>query len=95
MGELQDRCASLEEEKFEVLSRLRSSIQLAEEVSLQKEQVSLLPLNSEMFSPSCVFYPYTCSCGTVGSAQREAESRRTGEDEGGDETARTGRCCAH
>lgn len=41
VGELQGRCASLEEEKFEALSRLRSSIQLAEEASLQKEQAQL------------------------------------------------------
>uniref|UniRef100_A0A672JVX0 Sodium channel and clathrin linker 1 n=1 Tax=Sinocyclocheilus grahami TaxID=75366 RepID=A0A672JVX0_SINGR len=41
VGDLQGRCASLEEEKFEALSRLRSSIQLAEEASLQREQVTL------------------------------------------------------
>ncbi|KAK2908659.1 hypothetical protein Q8A67_004496 [Cirrhinus molitorella] len=41
VGELQGRCASLEEEKFEALSRLRSTIQLAEEASLQREQVTL------------------------------------------------------
>ncbi|KAA0722498.1 Sodium channel and clathrin linker 1 [Triplophysa tibetana] len=39
VGELQGRCSSLEEEKFEALSRLRSSIQLAEEASLHKEQL--------------------------------------------------------
>ncbi|XP_056317571.1 sodium channel and clathrin linker 1 [Danio aesculapii] len=41
VGELQGRCSSLEEEKFEALSRLRSSIQLAEEASLQREQAQL------------------------------------------------------
>uniref|UniRef100_A0A671RFL9 Sodium channel and clathrin linker 1-like n=1 Tax=Sinocyclocheilus anshuiensis TaxID=1608454 RepID=A0A671RFL9_9TELE len=41
MGELQGCCASLEEEKFETLSRLRNSIQLAEEASLQREQAQL------------------------------------------------------
>ncbi len=41
VGELQGRCASLEEEKFEALSRLHNSIQLAEEASLQREQVTL------------------------------------------------------
>uniref|UniRef100_A0A672JW42 Sodium channel and clathrin linker 1 n=1 Tax=Sinocyclocheilus grahami TaxID=75366 RepID=A0A672JW42_SINGR len=41
VGDLQGRCASLEEEKFEALSRLRSSIQLAEEASLQREQAQL------------------------------------------------------
>ncbi|XP_026059994.1 sodium channel and clathrin linker 1 isoform X2 [Carassius auratus] len=41
VGELQGRCASLEEEKFEALSRLRNSIQLAEEASLQREQAQL------------------------------------------------------
>ncbi|XP_052435199.1 sodium channel and clathrin linker 1 isoform X2 [Carassius gibelio] len=40
-GDLQGRCASLEEEKFEALSRLRNSIQLAEEASLQREQAQL------------------------------------------------------
>ncbi|XP_077061253.1 sodium channel and clathrin linker 1 [Siphateles boraxobius] len=41
VGELQGRCASLGEEKFEALSRLRNSIQLAEEASLQREQAQL------------------------------------------------------
>lgn len=41
VGELQGRCASLEEEKFEALSRLHNSIQLAEEASLQREQAQL------------------------------------------------------
>uniref|UniRef100_A0A673FZ49 Sodium channel and clathrin linker 1 n=1 Tax=Sinocyclocheilus rhinocerous TaxID=307959 RepID=A0A673FZ49_9TELE len=41
VGDLQGRCASLEEEKFEALSRLRNSIQLAEEASLQREQAQL------------------------------------------------------
>uniref|UniRef100_A0A8C1VSY9 Sodium channel and clathrin linker 1 n=1 Tax=Cyprinus carpio TaxID=7962 RepID=A0A8C1VSY9_CYPCA len=41
VGELQGRCASLEEEKFEALSRLRNFIQLAEEASLQREQAQL------------------------------------------------------
>uniref|UniRef100_A0A8C1DL11 Sodium channel and clathrin linker 1 n=1 Tax=Cyprinus carpio carpio TaxID=630221 RepID=A0A8C1DL11_CYPCA len=41
VGELQGRCASLEKEKFEALSRLRNSIQLAEEASLQREQAQL------------------------------------------------------
>ncbi|TRY85758.1 hypothetical protein DNTS_031931 [Danionella cerebrum] len=41
VGELQARSASLEEEKFEALSRLRSSIQLAEEATLHKEQAQL------------------------------------------------------
>ncbi|XP_042572728.1 sodium channel and clathrin linker 1 [Cyprinus carpio] len=41
VGELQGRCSSLEEEKFEALSRLRNSIQLAEEASLQREQAQL------------------------------------------------------
>ncbi|XP_058629559.1 sodium channel and clathrin linker 1 isoform X2 [Onychostoma macrolepis] len=41
VGELQGRSASLEEEKFEALSRLRNSIQLAEEASLQREQAQL------------------------------------------------------
>ena len=33
------RCASLEEERYEAFSKVRDSIQLAEEASLQKDQV--------------------------------------------------------
>jgi hypothetical protein len=39
VGELQVRCASLEEERYEAFSKVRDSIQLAEEASLQKDQV--------------------------------------------------------
>ncbi|XP_066515951.1 sodium channel and clathrin linker 1 [Hoplias malabaricus] len=41
LGELQGRCAAMEEEKFERLQRLRSSLQLAEEASLQRDQAQL------------------------------------------------------
>uniref|UniRef100_A0A1A8GVN2 Sodium channel and clathrin linker 1 n=2 Tax=Nothobranchius korthausae TaxID=1143690 RepID=A0A1A8GVN2_9TELE len=38
VGELQARCTTLEEEKFEALSKVRQSVQVAEEAVLQKEQ---------------------------------------------------------
>ncbi|XP_055779963.1 sodium channel and clathrin linker 1 isoform X1 [Salvelinus fontinalis] len=41
VGELQVRCASLEEERYEAFSKVRDSIQLAEEASLQKDQAQL------------------------------------------------------
>lgn len=39
VGELQARCATLEEEKYAALSKVRESVQTAEEATLQKEQV--------------------------------------------------------
>ncbi|XP_026059996.1 sodium channel and clathrin linker 1 isoform X4 [Carassius auratus] len=50
VGELQGRCASLEEEKFEALSRLRNSIQLAEEASLQREQDAAMLTRKEVLT---------------------------------------------
>ncbi|KAL2097428.1 hypothetical protein ACEWY4_006635 [Coilia grayii] len=41
VGELQGRCSTLEEEKYEAYTKVRDSIQLAEEASLQKEQAQL------------------------------------------------------
>ncbi|XP_062376495.1 sodium channel and clathrin linker 1 [Sardina pilchardus] len=41
VGELQGRCSTLEEEKYEAYAKVRDSIQLAEEASLQKEQAQL------------------------------------------------------
>ncbi|CAL8329925.1 unnamed protein product [Lota lota] len=41
VGELQGRCASLEEERYDVLAKVRESVQLAEEATLQKEQALL------------------------------------------------------
>ncbi|KAJ8000570.1 hypothetical protein DPEC_G00181760 [Dallia pectoralis] len=41
VGELQSRCASLEEERYESFSKIRDSTQLAEEASLQKDQALL------------------------------------------------------
>uniref|UniRef100_A0A1A8HXE9 Sodium channel and clathrin linker 1 n=1 Tax=Nothobranchius kuhntae TaxID=321403 RepID=A0A1A8HXE9_NOTKU len=38
VGELQARCTTLEEEKYEALSKVRQSVQVAEEAVLQKEQ---------------------------------------------------------
>ncbi|XP_064190579.1 sodium channel and clathrin linker 1 isoform X1 [Anguilla rostrata] len=41
VGELQGLCASLQEERYEAVSKVRHSIQAAEEASLQKEQALL------------------------------------------------------
>ncbi|KAK3507641.1 hypothetical protein QTP70_031901, partial [Hemibagrus guttatus] len=41
VGELQSRCAVLEDDKFEAFQRLRDSLQLAEEAALQRDQVQL------------------------------------------------------
>ncbi|XP_062334265.1 sodium channel and clathrin linker 1 [Osmerus eperlanus] len=41
VGELQGRCASLEEERYEALAKVRDSIQLAEETTLHKDQALL------------------------------------------------------
>ncbi|CAB1327046.1 unnamed protein product [Coregonus sp. 'balchen'] len=41
VGELQVRCASLEDDRYEAFSKVRDSIQLAEEASLQKDQALL------------------------------------------------------
>uniref|UniRef100_A0A3Q0RBX7 Sodium channel and clathrin linker 1 n=1 Tax=Amphilophus citrinellus TaxID=61819 RepID=A0A3Q0RBX7_AMPCI len=41
LGELQGRCTTLEEEKYEALSKVRESVQVAEEATLQKDQALL------------------------------------------------------
>ncbi|KAM9770218.1 sodium channel and clathrin linker 1 [Menidia menidia] len=41
VGELQARCTTQEEEKYEALSKVRESVQMAEEAALQKEQALL------------------------------------------------------
>ncbi|XP_058241048.1 sodium channel and clathrin linker 1 isoform X2 [Hemibagrus wyckioides] len=41
VGELQSRCAALEDDKFEAFQRLRDSLQLAEEATLQRDQAQL------------------------------------------------------
>lgn len=41
IGELQGKCAGLDEEKYEAVSKVRDSIQLAEETTLQKDQALL------------------------------------------------------
>ncbi|XP_051801203.1 sodium channel and clathrin linker 1 isoform X2 [Acanthochromis polyacanthus] len=41
VGELQARCTTLEEEKYEALSKVRESVQVAEEAALQKDQALL------------------------------------------------------
>ncbi|XP_041123693.1 sodium channel and clathrin linker 1 [Polyodon spathula] len=41
IGELQGKCAGLDEEKYEAVSKVRDSIQLVEETTLQKDQALL------------------------------------------------------
>uniref|UniRef100_A0A671YPW1 Sodium channel and clathrin linker 1 n=1 Tax=Sparus aurata TaxID=8175 RepID=A0A671YPW1_SPAAU len=41
VGELQSRCSTLEEEKYEALAKVRESVQVAEEAALQKDQALL------------------------------------------------------
>lgn len=44
VGELQARCTTLEEEKYEALAKVRESVQVAEEAALQKDQVTVFVL---------------------------------------------------
>ncbi|XP_040002349.1 sodium channel and clathrin linker 1 [Xiphias gladius] len=41
LGELQARCTTLDEEKYEALAKVRESVQVAEEAALQKDQALL------------------------------------------------------
>ncbi|CAB1420452.1 unnamed protein product [Pleuronectes platessa] len=41
LGELQGRCSTIEEEKYEALAKVRESVQVAEEAALQKDQALL------------------------------------------------------
>ncbi|XP_067850402.1 sodium channel and clathrin linker 1 [Heptranchias perlo] len=41
IGELQDKCAKMEEEKYEAVAKVRDSMQLLEEANLQKDQALL------------------------------------------------------
>ena len=52
VGELQARCATVEEEKYEALAKVRESVQIAEEAALQKDQVSAVTV----FVP----FPFLC-----------------------------------
>lgn len=51
VGELQSRCTTLEEEKYEALAKVRESVQVAEEAALQKDQVTAVTLC--LFLPVC------------------------------------------
>lgn len=56
VGELQARCTTLEEEKYEALAKVRESVQVAEEAALQKDQVTLssfLFISQAFFSSIC------------------------------------------
>lgn len=45
LGELQARCTTLDEEKYEALAKVRESVQVAEEAALQKDQVTAVGLS--------------------------------------------------
>lgn len=53
MGELQARCTTLEEEKYEALSKVRESVQVAEEATLHKDQVNAVTLDLSAFCRVC------------------------------------------
>ena len=56
VGELQARCTTLEEEKYEALAKVRESVQVAEEAALQKDQVTLCSVLSLSYSPFSAFF---------------------------------------
>lgn len=61
VGELQARCTTLEEEKYEALAKVRESVQMAEEAALQKDQVTkshsyLSPLLLDCFPVFFLFH---------------------------------------
>lgn len=57
VGELQARCNTLEEEKYEALAKVRESVQVAEEAALQKDQVIAVFLPLSVPSPVfCLFH---------------------------------------
>lgn len=53
MGELQARCTTLKEEKYEALSKVRESVQVAEEATLHKDQVNAVTLDLSVFYRVC------------------------------------------
>lgn len=58
MGELQVRCTTLEEEKYEALAKVRESVQGAEEAALQKDQVTEVCLSDSLITyPSFLWSP--------------------------------------
>lgn len=50
LGELQARCTTLEDEKYEALAKVRESVQMAEDAALQKDQVTVLVSLSDTLS---------------------------------------------
>ncbi|KAI5086970.1 sodium channel and clathrin linker 1 [Silurus meridionalis] len=59
VGELQSRCATLQDEKFQAFQKLRDSLQLAEESSLQRDQVSLSLTHTHTHTHTQGFYIFT------------------------------------
>lgn len=108
VGELQARCSTLEEEKYEALAKVRESVQVAEEAALQKDQVRhsqlpfllpavalrryLSPRFSTLVTPFADSLPLSPPAGLV---KGETESRGAGEDERGHQAADSGRRGPH
>lgn len=108
VGELQARCTTLEEEKYEALAKVRESVQVAEEAALQKDQVTL---SSFLFISQAFFFLNLLSCTLLvpsvhgplkcrnllptGPFKREAEGRRAGEDQRRHQTVNPGCCSTH
>lgn len=63
MGELQARCTTLEEEKYEALAKVRESVQVAEEAALQKDQVTAVTLSLSLpfllYPPPLLLYSFS------------------------------------
>lgn len=103
VGELQARCNTLEEEKYEALAKVRENVQVAEEAALQKDQVSLstfpshsVPLFILLLSAFSFSFSLTlCLSFSSGLVKGETESRRAGEDKRGHQTVDSGCCSSH
>uniref|UniRef100_A0A8B9HRH9 Sodium channel and clathrin linker 1 n=1 Tax=Astyanax mexicanus TaxID=7994 RepID=A0A8B9HRH9_ASTMX len=95
LGELQSRCATLEEEKFETFQRLRNSLQLAEEASLQRDQVyhRNITFKGEVWSAS--LQPVFCcfqECADKETQIERAHRERKAVEEELEKVYREGRC---
>lgn len=104
VGELQARCGTLEEEKYEALAKVRESVQLAEEAALQKDQVlhSELPFLFDPVAFVCFSSLFISSFADslrlsppAGLVKGETEGRGAGEDKGGHQTVYSRRSCSH
>lgn len=62
-GNLKARCATLEQEKYEGLDKVRECVQMAEEATLQKDEVHTV--YTLYLSPELDFELKICTSGTV------------------------------